>query len=206
MLRWNLLYFSLWPLFLVLSLGTSEQSLAASRGHICGYLSPPFHSNQAQLPQSLLTEMLQTPQHLCGLCCSSSTSLLLTFNNEPCPRRSTFRDPGEGRVGTPNTEDTQQRPEVMPGGAHQPWTVPPPHPHLPGVLPAIPVPGNGQFPLRAGPCVSQLPPPLSAKTTPLPAEKSTNPNHISLLCSQYHTQSPQIWQCPDCPAPCAHPS
>lgn len=54
--------------------------------------------------------MLQTPQHFCGLCCSSTTSLLLTLNN------STFSVPGEGRVGHPaldNTSITSQSQQVF---------------------------------------------------------------------------------------------
>lgn len=87
-MRWNFLYFGLWPLALVWLLGTPEKSLGtillASAFEIFIFTNdiPPQSSfpwaKQAQLLQSLLMrEMLQITKHLCGLCwalCSSSLS------------------------------------------------------------------------------------------------------------------------------------
>jgi len=67
--RWNFLCFSLCPLPLVLSLGTTEKSLAPSSRHppsryLSAFLRSLLQAKQAQLPQPfLIGEILHYPNH-----------------------------------------------------------------------------------------------------------------------------------------------
>lgn len=61
MLRWNFLWFNLWPFLFILSLGTTEKSLAQSyntpQRYFYGLMRSPLsllQTEQAQLPRSLL--------------------------------------------------------------------------------------------------------------------------------------------------------
>jgi len=94
MFRWNFLCFSLCPLPLVLSLGTTEKSLAPSFWHpplryLWASLVPSLPSllqaKQAQLPQPfLIGEMLQSPHHA-----HSPVASHLSWTGEPRTGQST---------------------------------------------------------------------------------------------------------------------